>query len=274
VTVVGRDRRERHIPLPDGGELVLAWAARTDTGRRRTANEDSAVVGFPVFAVADGMGGHAAGDRASAIVVERLARERGAGFLDLARLERAIVDAAHDIDELGDGTPSGTGTTLTGAALVLDDGEPVFAVFNIGDSRVYRFEGNELVQLTVDHSVVQELVDAGEISREDAERHPEANVITRAIGFHDDPDPDVWAVPLHAGMRLLMCSDGLTKEIGDDRIRLHLAAGMPPGETAGALVDAALAAGGRDNVTVVVVDVLDLRDTVDTVHPRSGGAPE
>jgi len=270
VTIVGRDRRERHIPLPDqrGGELVLAWAARTDTGLKRQANEDSAVIGFPIFAIADGMGGHSAGDRASAIVVERLGRERGAAFLDLARLESAIIEAAHDIDALGDGMPAGVGTTLTGAALVVDDGEPVFAVFNIGDSRVYRFENNELTQLTVDHSVVQELVDAGVIERRDAEHHPEANVITRAIGFHDDPDPDVWAVPAHAGLRLLLCSDGLTKEVGDDRIRLHLAAGMPPGETASALVDAALAAGGRDNVTVVVVDVLAIRDTVDTVSPR------
>ena len=269
MTIVGRDRRERHIPLPDRpGELVLAWAARTDTGRKRRAKEDSAVIGFPIFAVAEGMGGHAAGDRASAIVAERLGRERGAAFLDLPRLERAIVEAAADIDELGDGVPSGVGTTLTGAALVVDDGEPVFAVFNIGDSRVYRFEANELTQLTVDHSVVQELVDAGVLARRDAERHPEANVITRAIGFHDDPDPDVWAVPAKAGLRLLMCSDGLTKEIDDDRIRLHLAAGMPPGETAAALVDAALASGGRDNVTVVVVDVLDVRDTSDTPDPR------
>ncbi len=269
MTIVGRDRRERHIAIPDRtGELVLAWAVRTDAGHKRSANEDSAVVGFPIFAVADGMGGHAAGDRASAIIVERLGRERGAGFLDLARLERAIVEAAHDIDELGDAMPSGVGTTLTGAALVVDDGEPVFAVFNIGDSRVYRFEANELVQLTVDHSVVQELVDAGALSRADAERHPEANVITRAIGFHDDPDPDVWAVPARPGLRLLLCSDGFTKEVDDDRIRLHLAAGMPPGETAAALVDAALAAGGRDNVTVVVIDVLDLRDTADTRSPR------
>jgi protein phosphatase len=258
MTMIGRDRVERHIRLPDrpDAELVLSWAARTDTGRRRAVNEDSAVTGFPVFAVADGMGGHAAGDRASAIVIERLGQERGAAFLDLQRLERAIVEAAHEIDVLGDATPSGVGTTLAGAALVLDDGDPVFAVFNIGDSRVYRFEGNEPVQLTVDHSVVQELVDAGVLSRGDAERHPESNVITRAIGFHDDPDPDVWPVAVRAGMRLLMCSDGLTKEIDDDRIRLHLAAGMSPGETAAALVDAALAAGGRDNVTVVVVDVV------------------
>jgi PPM family protein phosphatase len=270
MTIVGRDRRERHIPLPDrpGSELVLAWAARSDTGHKRHANEDSAVIGFPIFAVADGMGGHAAGDRASAIVAERLGQERGAAFLDLARLEHAILDAAHEIDELGDGVPSGVGTTLTGAALVVDDGEPVFAVFNIGDSRVYRFADNELTQLTVDHSVVQELVDAGVLERDQAEHHPEANVITRAIGFHDDPDPDVWAVPARPGLRLLLCSDGLTKEVGDDRIRLHLAAGMPCDETAAALVDAALAAGGRDNVTVVVVDVLALRDTADTPHPQ------
>jgi PPM family protein phosphatase len=169
---------------------------------------------------------------------------------------------------VGDGVPSGVGTTLTGAALVVDDGEPVFAVFNIGDSRVYRFADNELTQLTVDHSVVQELVDAGVLERDQAEHHPEANVITRAIGFHDDPDPDVWAVPARPGLRLLLCSDGLTKEVGDDRIRLHLAAGMPCDETAAALVDAALAAGGRDNVTVVVVDVLALRDTADTPHPQ------
>jgi protein phosphatase len=283
MTLVGRDRTERHIQLPDrpGAELVLSWAARTDTGRRRAVNEDSAVTGFPVFAVADGMGGHAAGDRASAIVVERLGHERGAAFLDLKRLERAIVDAAHEIDVLGDDTPDGVGTTLAGAALVLDDGEPVFAVFNIGDSRVYLFEHNELAQLTVDHSVVQELVDAGVISRGEAERHPESNVITRAIGFHDDPDPDVWAIPVRAGMRLLLCSDGLTKEIDDDRIRLHLAAGMPPGETAAALVDAALAAGGRDNVTVVVVDVVrtpepgsgDRFDDRPEDLPSSGGLP-
>ena len=139
---------------------------------------------------------------------------------------------------------------------MLIDGVPSSLVFNIGDSRVYRFERNELEQVTIDHSVVQELVDAGVIAAEEAEEHPDSNVITRAVGFHDDPLPDFWCIPLRAGMRLLICSDGLTKELGDERIRLHLAAGMPADETASALVDAALAAGGRDNVTVVVVDVL------------------
>lgn len=256
---IGDDRTDQRIELPgdDGRAITLSWAARTDIGRRRTANEDSVVTVSPVFAVADGMGGHAAGDRASAAAVEHLAPRRGVRFLDIDTLERSLADAADDIDTLAIGIPLGVGTTVTGAVLVIDDDHPSFAVFNIGDSRVYSFERNELVRVTTDHSVVQELVDAGTISAEDAEDHPDSNVITRALGFRDDPTPDVWILPARTGLRLLICSDGLTKELGDARIRLHLAAGMPAGETASALVDAALAAGGRDNVTLIIVDVLD-----------------
>ncbi|HEX7833987.1 MAG TPA: serine/threonine-protein phosphatase, partial [Pseudolysinimonas sp.] len=110
---------------------------------------------------------------------------------------------------------------------MLVEGLPTFAVFNIGDSRVYRYEGHELVRVTTDHSVVQELVDAGVLAPEDAERHPESNVITRALGFRDDPRPDVVMVPARQGLRLLICSDGLTKELGDDRILELLAAAKP-----------------------------------------------
>ena len=257
MTRIGDDGVEVHVPLP-GHEhgLVLSWAARTDIGRRRSANEDSVLVGLPIFAVADGMGGHAAGDRASAAVAERLSRESGP-FAELSALEQAFIDAGTAIDALAEGIPIGVGTTITGAALVNDGPLPSFLVFNIGDSRVYRFERNELNQVTIDHSVVQELVDAGVIAPEMADNHPESNVITRALGFHDEPLPDIWRIPARAGMRLLICSDGLTKEVGDDRLRLHLASGMPAAETANALIDAALAAGGRDNVTLIVVDVLD-----------------
>ena len=254
---LGRDRVRHRIPLPGGGALVLAWAARSDIGHRRSANEDSVVVASPVFAVADGMGGHAAGDRASAAAVEHLSPRKGTAFLDIETLQGSLRAAAQDIDTLAEGIPVGVGTTVTGAVLVLDHDLPVFAVFNIGDSRVYRLTGNELIRVTTDHSVVQELVDAGLISAEEAESHPESNVITRALGFRDDPRPDLVMVPATAGLRLLICSDGLTKELDDDRIRLHLAAGMGAAETATALVDAALAAGGRDNVTVAVVDVID-----------------
>jgi protein phosphatase len=254
---IGKDRAGHRIQIPGGGSIVLSWAARSDVGHRRANNEDSVVVASPMFAVADGMGGHAAGDRASAAAVEHLAPRKGVKFLDVETLEASLAAAANDIDMLAEGIPVGVGTTVTGAALMLVNEVPVFAVFNIGDSRVYRFEGHELVRVTTDHSVVQELVDAGIISAEDAESHPDSNVITRALGFRDDPRPDVVMVPARAGLRLLICSDGLTKELGDDRLRLHLAAGMPADETASALVDAALAAGGRDNVTVAVVDVLE-----------------
>ena len=252
---IGKDRAGHRIPIPGGGTIVLSWAARSDVGHRRSSNEDSVVVASPMFAVADGMGGHAAGDRASAAAVEHLQPRKGVKFSDVETLERSLAAAAMDIDTLAEGIPIGVGTTVTGAALMLIEGVPVFAVFNIGDSRVYSFEGNELVRVTTDHSVVQELVDAGVLAAEDAEGHPDSNVITRALGFRDDPRPDVVMVPVRKGLRLLICSDGLTKELGDERIRLHLAAGMPADETAGALVDAALAAGGRDNVTVAVVDV-------------------
>ncbi|MES1212498.1 MAG: protein phosphatase 2C domain-containing protein [Leifsonia sp.] len=257
MTRIGDDGVEVRVPLPgQESDLVLSWAARTDIGHRRSANEDSVLVGLPIFAVADGMGGHAAGDRASAAIAERLSRETGP-FAELSALEQAFIEAGTTIDALAEGIPVGVGTTITGAALVNDGPTPSFLVFNIGDSRVYRFERNELSQVTIDHSVVQELVDAGVIAPEMAENHPESNVITRALGFHDEPLPDIWRVPAREGTRLLICSDGLTKEVGDQRLRMHLAAGMPAAETASALVDAALAAGGRDNVTLIVVDVLE-----------------
>jgi protein phosphatase len=112
-------------------------------------------------------------------------------------------------------------------------------------------------------------VDAGLLDAEDMENHPESNVITRAVGFRELPRPDLWTLPVRTGLRLLICSDGLTKELGRERIRLHLAARLSAAETASALVDAALAAGGRDNVTVLVVDVVEAPAT----HPRSGAAP-
>lgn len=268
MTGLGIESGTTELEVPGADQpLRLAWAAATDTGRRRSANEDSWVAKFPLFAVADGMGGHSAGDLASAAVVEHLANAARGGFVTTEAIEASLDAATADIVEIAAGSELGVGTTVTGAALVLQDGHPYFAVFNIGDSRVYRFERNELAQVTRDHSVVQELVDAGAIAAEDAEHHPDSNIITRAVGFGARPDIDYWMLPPRTGMRLLLCSDGLTKEVTEARIRLHLAAGLSPVETAGALVDAALASGGRDNITVIVVDVLaapddgDLEDT-------------
>lgn len=259
MSVVGRDRVGYRLGVPGKRRgFVLDWAARTDVGHRRQVNEDSVLVKPPVFAVADGMGGHAAGDRASAAVVDRLSAlraEPSSGYLDVARLDAALHAAADDIDDLAAHIPVGAGTTVTGALLALVDGVPHMVVFNIGDSRVYLLDDAGFRRVTNDHSVVQEMVDAGLLDAADAESHPEANVITRAVGFRETPRPDLWALPLTGGMRFLLCSDGLTKEVADPDIRRHLAAGRPAAETADELMDAALRAGGRDNVTVVVIDV-------------------
>lgn len=248
------------IPGRDAVSVTIAWGAGTDIGRRRSANEDSYVASSPLFAVADGMGGHSAGDLASGAVVERLAEVLAGGFLAPRSIERALEAATEDITVIAGDSELGVGTTVTGAALTTQGGDPYFAVFNIGDSRVYSFLANELVQVTVDHSVVQELVDAGTLTRDEAEHHPDSNIITRAVGFNARPIADFWMIPVTAGLRLLICSDGLTKEVNDARIRLHMAAGLSASETSAALIDAALAAGGRDNVTAIVVDVLDAPD--------------
>jgi len=281
MSVVGRDRTGYKLTIPGKRRgFVLDWAGRSDIGKRRAVNEDSVLVGPPVFAVADGMGGHAAGDKASAAVVERLASLRAVashGYLDVDRLEGALTAAADDIDIFAAHIPIGAGTTVTGAVLALKDGEPHFAVFNIGDSRVYLLIDGEFSRVTTDHSVVQEMVDAGLLDASEAENHPDSNVITRAVGFRDDPRPDVWMLPVRPGMRLLLCSDGLTKEVSDKHIRGHLSTGASAAETADELMDAALAAGGRDNVTVVVIDVAAAvaKPKRDAAHPgpNSGGTP-
>lgn len=252
---------DRHIVLGAGrgdAAVTLVWASVTDTGHRRQVNEDSLVALPPVFAVADGMGGHTAGDLASAVVVDRLAALADRADVDATVIREALVTAAHDIDEIAAELPLGAGTTVTGVVLDIDAAPPAFTVFNVGDSRVYRFQGNELRQVTHDHSVVQELVDAGVLSAADAEGHPESNVVTRALGFRETPRPDYWTIDAEPGLRLLLCSDGLTKELDAERIRMHLAARLSAAETAGALVDAALAEGGRDNVTVIVLDVIEV----------------
>jgi len=272
MTEIGTSTENFAIAVPgrEGGALVLSWGAATDIGRRRDHNEDSFLVTPPIFAVADGMGGHSSGDVASAAVVARLAESISGDFVEQDAIDRSLRLATLDIGRARDDQHLGVGTTVTGAALTLKHGTPSWDIFNVGDSRVYMFEHNELAQVTVDHSVVQELVDSGMIREEDAESHPDSNVITRAVGFNAEPMPDYWTLPLRAGLRLLLCSDGLTKEVSRERIRLHLAAGLSAKETALALVDAALAAGGRDNVTVVVVDVVEHADKPQKL-PQKGG---
>ena len=168
------------VDLSTGASVTLAWAAGTDVGNHRVNNEDSYAIACPVFAVADGMGGHSAGDVASDAVVQRIAGLEKPGFADLDALEMALALSVSDLRSRLTEEQQGAGTTVTGAALVQEADQLQWAIFNIGDSRVYVKMGETFEQVTVDHSVVQQLVDAGTITKEEADYHPHANVITRA----------------------------------------------------------------------------------------------
>jgi serine/threonine protein phosphatase PrpC len=250
-------------------ELVLGgvtvrlrvWSA-SDVGRVRKVNEDSFLATPPVFLVADGMGGHALGDRASQTVVEVFESLFTAPAPTTPDAVVSAISRAHEAVaaltvDTGDAR-SIAGTTLTGVALVVVGGGVSgsngyhWMVFNVGDSRVYGWDGSTLAQVTVDHSAVQELLTRGLITRAEITKHPQRNVITRAVGVDDFVSADVWLTPVSGRQLYLICSDGLTKELGDEEIAAVLRdSGDDPAER---LVAAALAAGGADNVTVVVLE--------------------
>ena len=232
--------------------LVIEAAAKSDVGMKRTVNEDSYLAATPVFIVADGMGGHSAGDLASAAAVAAFARLPEAGaMLSIEQVEAAIDDARRAVDLVAVGAERGAGCTLTGAVLVEHRGEPYWYVLNVGDSRVYQHRGSSLGQITHDHSLHAELLAAG---HEDAATTPR-NVITRALGS-DDARHDGWLLPVREGTRLLICSDGLTTELDDDELRTVMSAGGSIGQIADEMVRLACEAGGRDNVTVVIVEAV------------------
>lgn len=239
--------------------IDIAWGAATHTGRR-ARNEDSYLANPPLFAVADGMGGHAAGDVASRMAVDAL--ERAAASLPLTRpsVLGAIRDADRSIHEHAATASSvGMGTTLCGVAFTGGDGSDQVVVFNVGDSRAYRLRGALLERLTHDHSVVQELIDAGRLQDGKEHTHPERHVITRSLGSDELLEID-WVSQLpHAGDRYLVTSDGLTKELRDEAIADLLRSGEGPQPVADLLVEHTVSLGARDNVTVVVVDVLAVR---------------
>jgi protein phosphatase len=246
--------RRRTVPLPQGS-IELAWAALTDVGRRREVNQDAVFAEYPLFVVADGMGGHIGGEIASSSTVNRLEAVVGSGSVTPKTIEKALAKAVKDIASHPEATDDGTGTTVTGVFLELTGSEPHWVSLNIGDSRVYLLRDDTLVQITTDHSVVQELVAAGRLSPEEAEHHPYGNVITRAVGPSDSVRPDYIRLDVLDGDRFVVCSDGLTKELTDYGIQHFLREHEDPAEAAAAMMDAALENGGRDNVTVIVLNV-------------------
>ncbi len=251
-------------------EIELSWFALTDVGLRRETNQDSYVTIPPIFAVADGMGGHSAGEIASAAVVRRLAELGGSGSVAESDIEEVLSDAVDDIEVDAGDTELGAGTTVTGVCLSADE-QPTWKVFNIGDSRVYQYFKGALSQITVDHSVVQHLIDTGAITPEEAETHPHANVITRAVGFNEAPIPEYTSLALIPGQRLLICSDGLTKELTDIGIQHFLATQESAQDAATTLVQQAIENAGRDNVTAIVIDVHAVGDVIDTGSVQAAG---
>ncbi|WP_375503213.1 PP2C family protein-serine/threonine phosphatase [uncultured Jatrophihabitans sp.] len=237
--------------------ISITSTALTHPGRVRKSNEDNMVVTERLAAVADGLGGHAAGEVASKIAVDRL-RELG----EIADLHPDhIIDAIADTNRLilaavrEHPDNAGMGTTITGVAAVSLDGVEHAAVFNVGDSRTYRLVEGDFAQVSVDHSEVQELQDSGQITAEAAVNYPRRNIITRCLGTDPAPQPDIWVFVPSELERFVLCSDGLSGEVTDDAIAATAREHADAETAAESLLQQALDGGGRDNVTVIVVDL-------------------
>ena len=250
-------------------QMRLTCATRTDPGRRRENNEDSfcAREDLGLFLVADGMGGHVAGEVASRLVVAEVERfvaatapagaagnatAAGPGGTPGDRLSSALIEANDRLADRIAADASLHGMATTAVALLAGDET---ALAHVGDSRAYRYRANHLTRLTSDHSWVEEQMRAGRLTAEAARRHPWRHVVTRAITGTTDLDVEVANLVLEPGDRVLLCSDGLSSVVADDRILAALHPDRPPAEVCGELVHRANTAGGPDNVTVVLVDV-------------------
>lgn len=242
--------------------------AISHTGKVRSNNQDSGYSGSNLFAVADGMGGHAGGDVASSLAVARLESVDqpfdSTSQAELA-LRHAIADAASELSETVRIRPELAGMGTTVSALVMVDEYAVIA--HIGDSRIYLYRDDTLTQITTDHTFVQRLVDSGRITPEEARYHPRRSVLMRVLGDMDtDPEVDTFIMPTQPGDRWLLCSDGLTGVVDEAHMAKVLTQGLPPGRTADILLKQALDGGAPDNVTIVLVDV-------GGQHPVFSGTP-
>jgi serine/threonine protein phosphatase PrpC len=247
--------------------LVLRYAVRSDVGLLREGNEDSAYAGPRLLAVADGMGGHAAGEVASSLTIASMAKldsEPPGGDM-LAELSSAVAAANSRLQEMIIANPAveGMGTTLT--ALFWSDGHA--AVCHIGDSRGYLLREGELYQITHDHTLVQSLVDEGRISADDVSTHPQRSLLLRALDGRSVAEPDLSVHDSQPGDRYLLCSDGLSGVVSDETLRETLSAIEDPEAVARQLIELALQGGGPDNITCIVADVVD---TATTRMPPTG----
>lgn len=245
--------------------ITVAFGAVSDTGKLRSANEDSFLVSEHLLAVTDGMGGHNAGEVASSMAVQLL-RHATSQQIESAESFTKLVSNINDaIFAAATGTTEqrGMGTTITAIAVAGSAStEEHVVVINVGDSRTYLMRGGELRQVTVDHSYVQELVSEGIISSDDARTHPRRNIVTRALGIDSRVSTDSWTLPILDGDRYVLCSDGLVDEISNEEILAILIQNSDPQRAAECLMAAANDRGGRDNVTVIVADMHIVDDSV------------
>ena len=231
-------------------------AFRTDTGRQRSANEDSFFVRAPIFVVADGMGGAQAGEVASRAAADAFDRDLPDGAPE--QFLRETIEAANrEIHHLAHENPSlaGMGTTITAA--VVDAADEEVCIGHVGDSRAYRLRGGKVERLTRDHSLVEEMRRKGQITDAQAEDHPQRSIITRALGPEPEVEVDIQTVPAAPGDVFLLCSDGLTTMLDEERIGLVLAGASSMKEAVSSLVDQANRAGGRDNITALAFRLED-----------------
>ena len=237
---------------------AFGYGAASATGPVRDINQDRWLADGSLFAVADGLGGHQGGEVAAGIAVDELARRQALTdldqFVDLVRAAHAAIRA----EARADRALAGMCTTLCALAdLTADGDEPCLGAVNVGDSRLYALIGDELEQISDDHNLVGEMIRAGQLDRAAAAVHPDRNRLTRVLGFEPEVLVDAWELRAVRGTRFLLCTDGLFSEITDAAIAGVLQGCDDPAEAAQALVDKAIQAGGHDNVTAAVVDVLD-----------------
>lgn len=260
----------------------LRWGGASHVGQVRQVNQDSLFVGTGLFVVADGMGGHAGGEIASRIAVETIESElEGAGgdahaprrVLDLVTAVQAANDRVWAQSE-DDPDLAGMGTTVVAIGIVEEDGEVRLAIVNVGDSRAYRLSGGQLDQISDDHSLVGELFREGRLTADEARAHPQKNIVTRAVGIDRFVDVDEFQILPRTGDRYLLCSDGLTDELTEDDIASVLRTVAEPEAAAEDLVRQANEAGGRDNITLIVVDVVDDGGSPVAADPRLDVLPD
>jgi len=253
---------------------ALVAGGATDVGNVRAGNEDQLLIAEPLYAVADGMGGHAAGEVASASAMEALlvafdGNPSGSGLEDAVRdANRAVWEQSRRSSEL-----RGMGTTMTAVALIDEGDDEVLAVAHVGDSRAYLLRDGELTQVTEDHSVPEELRRAGRLSPEEAATDPRRHVLTRVLGVDSEVEVDTFQLVPYRGDRLLLASDGLFGELSDDEIASILRRRSKPERVAQQLVAGAKEAGGADNITVVVIDVTDDDDRAAKASAKVGNKP-